>query len=150
MMGDLATRGVLAILVAASIACGGADAPGLAGEADAPGPDASADTAPPRLGPASVDPVVPAAVIDVGHEDAPDYVLPPDSITTCGGFFECVSACPPEVGNCTPACHDAMTPYAASLVQALISCVNSNGCQDEHCAMHECAAQMAACFAPQQ
>ena len=83
---------------------------------------------------------------DTSSADADAYTLPADSITTCGGFFDCVRDCPPEVLSCNGACHDAMTDEAKSLVRSFISCVNSQACNNEHCIMRECGMEMEACF----
>lgn len=82
---------------------------------------------------------------DASSEDADAYTLPANSITTCGGFFECLQECPPNI-SCNGACHDAMTDDAASLVQMFISCVNANACSNEHCIMRECGMELEACF----
>lgn len=83
---------------------------------------------------------------DAADVDVDAYVLPANSITSCADFFDCTSNCPPGTYPCTGACHDAMTPQAASLVAALIGCVNSSGCQNEFCMLEACGALLDACF----
>ncbi len=81
---------------------------------------------------------------DTAAEDA--YTLPPDSITTCGEFFDCIHNCPEEIESCSGACYDAMTPTAAGDVQSLASCINSSGCHSEGCMLDWCGPLLDACF----
>ncbi len=87
---------------------------------------------------------IPDAQADASDADA--YTLPPNSITTCGGFFECMQECPPEVDSCVGICHEAMDEETEYLVQRLMSCLNSYGCRDGDCAMRNCGSEASACY----
>jgi hypothetical protein len=83
---------------------------------------------------------------DTDTDDADAYTLPPNSITTCNGFFECIQTCPPDVDSCVGACHDAMNEEAEFLVRRFIACVNSFSCGEPDCVLRNCGQEAEACF----
>lgn len=143
---SLVVLAICAALIAGG--CGGSETPAAPQDARA---DVGVDAEPS----ATLDSDLPQISLDAASQDdarldagsdADAYELPANSITVCSGFFECINDCPPRVSSCVGPCHDAMTPEAESLVQLLISCVNSNSCQNEHCIMQQCGSQFEACF----
>ncbi len=154
--GDLRASVVLLIITAAYAlaiaACGDAVSPQVTVVEDAPDAGAEPDTdgqlesSLPQDWPALFDGAYLARMapsVDLGPADG--AWTPPEHIATCSELLDCHSRCRADP-DCIDACDDAATDEARSHEQALVSCINSAGCSNQHCIMENCGHQMNACF----
>jgi hypothetical protein len=143
-----------ALVGALSLGCGEDAAPGPAttepADSDA-GADAATDV-PEAVLDADLPQSAIATVGDAGDpsgdagSDAGVYELDPNTVTTCGQFFECVQDCRVDYDSCMGPCNDAMTVEAASLVHDFMNCVARNGCRNGGCITQRCSQEAQACF----
>jgi hypothetical protein len=93
-----------------------------------------------------------AIITDAGNnqDTQPDgsdtYELEPNSITTCGQFFECIQECRVAHDSCMGPCNEAMTNEASTTVHRFMNCVSQNGCRSGGCITQYCGQEAEACF----
>jgi hypothetical protein len=140
---------VIAVLCACSVGCGDTGDVGAAGPAPSDAgdtPTSILDSNLPQIGVVVVGDT--GDVEDIGPDgaDADVYELAPNSITTCGQFFECIQDCRADYDSCAGPCNDAMTNAAATTVHRLMNCIARNRCRSGGCITQSCGQEAQACF----
>jgi len=87
-------------------------------------------------------------------KDPQQPVEPPAQDETCSEFFACAQSC--QTQSCMQSCQEKTDPAELQKAQALINCLQSNGCynvqtqaQLQECAEQNCASDMETCFQPE-
>ncbi len=72
-----------------------------------------------------------------------------DSVAlTCPNVFECASKCPADDTTCEDACIAQGSPAAKDQVNAIVTCVTQNSCEDSACFEANCQSELKACVTP--
>lgn len=67
---------------------------------------------------------------------------------SCNGVLECASKCGANDSACMDACVAKGTPDAKTAVAAIVTCIDTNKCEDAACFQQNCQAELATCVTP--